>query len=87
MKWNPKLLKPLTALQVLAGLLSIIMALGYLRGEFANWLSFGLPVLVFIVLYVITAAIRKEIEEEKEREKEEAKKRELELKQQAENNE
>ena len=85
MKLNPKLLKPLMALQVLAGLASIIMALGYLRGEFANWLSFGFPVLVFIVLYVVTSSIRKELEEKKEREKEEAKKRELE--QQAQNKE
>ena len=78
MRLNPKLLKPFMVLQVIAGLLAIIMALGYLRGEFPNWLSFGVPAIVFIVLYVCTAMIRKDIEEENERRKEEEKKREQE---------
>ena len=64
-KWQ----KPLTLLQVLFGLISIIMAVGYLKGEFRHMAVFVVPFIIFILLYLATLYIRKKQEAETEKAK------------------
>jgi len=69
-----KWLKPLTLLQVLFGIVSIIMAFAYLKGEFRNMAVFVVPFAVFLILYAATLTIRKKMEAEAEKAKEAEKK-------------
>ena len=69
-----KQMKALMLLQVLFGIVSVIMAFAYLKGEFRNMAVFVVPFVLFAALYIATQVIRKKIEAAEEKAKEEAKK-------------